>query len=798
MYEHRLQKVGLINVVGTCYYNNDMVVLMTDIDFLKGFGDDGKKKFMEVQDRVRKLFVDNKDVIKSCIMVRDDNGSVYHDGKKYVKMGDEMFYTMMKSMFDYENSLFVWLRRFVNWFYGNNDLYRYTENERVYVLHIILGRLYYLMNNCYLSVDYGSGVLYFDDKSKFFSMNNHGLLGVRCFIINMLVHGDLRKKWKCLICDYKESNKMLYDLDDGTGLSDAVLEKNKNAKKMYNYFLSRLARGRYMKDEEENGVYEYGDDIGFLQKKSGYSMNSLYLLLSSLVMETSDVVLERKNNGVDVGYVTRTDFMKRSMFMTEYDSVEVGQVFKFLNNETSEYDVSSGISYVRQIRFRTDNFVDDMIGKIKNYENENHSSDSFVIMAENCVDTVSAGFVNYNLHDNNFCKMMITMLFVSVVMLYYCEDKRDNMDVKKYLEDMFCYLCFDHVDVDNKYFDENTHSSAYFYEIVNYKVVEMSGIHNFSIDNTFHIRTTENSSNVFKNINKKFNGWQYGSKVYNKLGVKLGEGVVNDRKMFVEVCCNYVCDVYKKNLKLFINNVIILWNKRVDVNRASIFLLQNIKKMHDDINNFYGIDMRNVIKNKKDNVMICEHIGDMVRSDNKSNKMYAIDKMRRFVDDMLRVDKKNDEIRMKDVFGYDKMMGIVSRVLLDFEVFGTTNNRLLYQDCFIGCEMYNTYSKHWNDIDRLRVVEFVNDMNEEVRYVLKCISVGYSDNYSEMTGHAYCLTFENGKAIVNNYSIYEYDSGHIMVNMYEKYFVNVYPYYGQIVRKNNIQYVEEIFIFNKE
>lgn len=139
MFENNI--IGVYNTkksIGVCYFVADMNVLMNDVDFVKQFDEKAKNVQMELLKNRRNFLLRNKkNVQNNCSM-----------GSNNKPLTDNEFYELVNAMCNYENSVFAWVRRFINCYYGLGRLYQNMEDiDRGILLEIIMARLHYLMNN---------------------------------------------------------------------------------------------------------------------------------------------------------------------------------------------------------------------------------------------------------------------------------------------------------------------------------------------------------------------------------------------------------------------------------------------------------------------------------------------------------------------------------------------------------------------------------------------------------------------------------------------------------------------------
>lgn len=243
------------NYAGICYYVSDMVVLMKDENFVEQFNDVGKKTFKENLEKTKRLFLDRIDFFSNYVFLNNTlpNGQMYCANVDKYTLG-----RMIDDMFKYENTIFAWMRRFINWYFGNAEIIKkYNDNDRSIILSIIISRISYLSNNCYVN-GYHTGK---DNKGSpmivlgYSNVVNHGYSTLRCFLFDIIMNYGLQDKDDILYCDMCNiafdsstgksnvivdfENFNIADISDAS-IESLEIEKNNQGKKIIQRTISKL------------------------------------------------------------------------------------------------------------------------------------------------------------------------------------------------------------------------------------------------------------------------------------------------------------------------------------------------------------------------------------------------------------------------------------------------------------------------------------------------------------------------------------------------------------------------------
>lgn len=312
----------------------------------------------------------------------------------------------------------------------------------------------------------------------------------------------------------------------------------------------------------------------------------------------------------------------------------------------------------------------------------------------------------------------------------------------------------------------------------------------FGFGNRTTYESILNSNNVISELNpeityfikNKFDGWQWGDKIYDvcqKYNNDKNNTNNNDKTIF---CSNVICSIYIDCVKRVINLIIKSKNNNMsgDVTTAMYTIASYMKSMFNmgkeyksdaEMNGLHALHKNYTKRN------LFQEIYDFFR-----NKDNSIEDIKKFSETNFDVFISHDlGCKPNEAKNYFKKIAdpnSMEKIMADFWDYNiirpNLNNRkniLLYQDCQIGCHIYNVVSilikKITTELKAFTFNKTVNNKEKVHNYKLHTL---VCNTYR----HLFVLTIEQDILYVNNYDINEYDSFNITEDneLYEKYLCN--------------------------
>ena len=732
-----LKEKNINNSLGVCYFVSDMTCLMTDEKFVAAFNEVNRDRLKSILNDRKKLLLDaqNKKKILKYVKVLHNISDKYQKidynptmGNMMRNMTDEEYEKVITCMCDYENTIFAWVRRFINWYYGYGDVLQFTEEERTNMLEIIMARMFYIANDDNVGYDSISNTVVISSIKR-----NNGYVSLLCFINNILgsVDGlgnitEMNDGTVLNSCVIRSGGKVHLTIDVSSKTVDSELINYKyepsnvmtddnqvsesNIISLYTYFLSSLYKSKYKKKHmtdfapEPSHTDVKSPHLSIRYDKFGlYQFIMLFLILRCLRLETSE--LHKYNDAyacVSKWFIQNSYFYncnEQNCFLSIYsffyncanDYIHIGSDVthpQILGDSVQWYDFKyhTNVINIDILDFESGHMlrcIEDVFEKKNN---------PLQIIEVNLITTKMSGIFNMI---QNIIIILVTYCTAKIALcLAYSEyaPKKEDILVHK-IEKNLKVLTITH---DKVWYIEE---SALRYVLENDKNISRERIE-------FYI----NSANLLKDLIV----WHQAM---------LDHEVVKA----TEIIDNIVQCVTK--------------------------LDEYIKYVMDNMMNLFMIDCMGYLARtgKDDMLKICKDVFTI----SYSNIGYKYDVPLECIDYVFSTYKFVDHI----VRTYDANVCccIVEDHSEDFQ------NRVFYQDLYCGYEI----NKVMGIIDDIKKCLHVQNGNGN-GYSLKNI-------YVVLIDHVYVINIVDGKLYVHNYDIYEYDTA-VIKNpslYYEKYLIDV-------------------------
>lgn len=760
MYKLNLTK-NIKNYDGTCYYVSDMVVLMTDKKFLEEFNDNNKNIFMERLQVMKNIFTNSKVILM----------------KNYDKLfkNDEIFEHVINNMFNYENTIFAWLRRFIHWYFQINISKSYNDEQRAIMLYIIMARIYYLINNC---------EKYYDAPLS----EDYNYIKLKCKILNDIFFTKDHGKKTCIMCDYTSDDKLI-KIKSNKNIENNNIGNTKSLKdsvKLYYNYLYNLEKKQHdtinnntINNNTINNDKEYDsfmtknkkNDFGILYKVRGYTFTTLCAILKALYYES---IFADSNNGNTISHYY-SSLIEKSMFYNINYTNKDDQQYNFLkNSEQHATKFQDFDNVIIELQYNKINFKNNITNSITKY----HISPNDKFLQEeynNNIHTKShlsntTCVLKYNITmgndftDHNFYTFSISMYIINIYYLYASTTKSlDNTFINS---NIFKYIMSSLPELFSNF---NTFQK----ELQNLSHITTHNITHNITHNPEQLSKNIVDNNITDTIKNMFKGWQFEHKMNNTN--------INNKK-------DYICNKYLNIIHHTVHNYTLLNNTLLDDNNSvqiDDIILNNIMSIQNIIEELFGFTVNNNITFDTLHYSV-EYIA-MINKCTFLQKTLSVLYSRQTTDEKIcniqesmhmhfTSSSHNITTNTYTISEYTIKINMTPKIIKNIY-----NNKLLLQDCIIGNTYYDMCSEFIKNVDDAKQISF-NINGHNITYELTCLCISCSTNgYNydiDETMHSFVVTYEDGKKYVHNYDVYEYDTIYIYENnegihkpnkIYEKY-----------------------------
>lgn len=695
----KLSKNNIRNDVNLSYFVSDMILLMKDEKFVNQFSDDGKQRFIDSlnasKEKYSKLINGNE----------INNGNKINIMKKAkintqtISLSEGEKQSIITAMFDYENTIFAWLRRFINWYFSKGGLKNHNEETRSTALYLIMGRIYYLIDKqCVkkqkLNKSYNIVLGRIDNK--------YGYNALMCLLFELDCGSDVGGA--CDNCGIDVNKNELFETKK---------ENQDDMKTLYLNFMYKINKQKYDDKHTPNE-----NNMGIKYDIIGSTLSFIGAILKSLLVETYSI----DNSCYKSHIIDNSLFFSHNDLDNGLDKLKntTKRKYTFIKEILSDVDSNDDmlinipvLDTISSMMYSQKKYIDLVKSNVINYT-KNKTNTACAIKIKQKMDPVEKPT-----YDNNFYALLMCMCIVNNAILYICiHDKSSHSKISKYAIEILSKICFGHDDLE--------------------EIKKMS-------------------ESVKKHISTKFNDWQYGWKIKDKINV-VSDSDTDITKMCQEqICLLYISCVTNtiKNLEKMTHICENNKNKQAIYDEDIYSMVDNINNNNDILCNIFGI---NIGHSDNEILKVCNIL--------KNTYINTIEDFHKAYDSYVKnaTEKKNIDglLEMYNINIYDVAIDIIKNSYQKNNP--GEKNKLLFQDCYVGYKLYNITSKYMKELKQNEIIE-----SDGCKYKLLYM-------YVLLKNHTFSLSFDNEHIYVHNYDSYEYDTHNIydVDELYEKYMIDYY------------------------